>query len=78
MIYINILNFVLIIGDEKKTNFLLYKKLFGCLNDCQLLNEYILHNFFYFLSNIIHCQEQLKTIQQTEKKNALLFSLLCF
>ena len=28
--------------------------------------------FFSFLSNIINCQEQLKTIQQTEKKkNAL-------
>ena len=51
-----------------KKQFLLCKKLFGRINYHQLLNEYVLHNFFAFLSNIINCQEQLKTIQQTEKK----------
>ena len=51
-----------------KKQFLLCKKLFGRINHHQLLNEYVLHNFFCFLSNIINCQEQLKTIQQTEKK----------
>ena len=44
------------------------KKLFGRINHHQLLSEYILHNFFCFLSNMINCQEQLKAIQQTEKK----------
>ena len=51
-----------------KKQFLLYKKLFGRINYHQLLNEYILHKCFCFLANVIHCQEQLKTIQQTEKK----------
>ena len=51
-----------------KQQFLLCKRLFGHINHHQLLNEYVLHNFFFFLSNIISCQEQLKTIQQTEKK----------
>ena len=46
-----------------KKQFLLYKKFFGHINHDQLLNEYV----FCFLSNI-NCQEQLKTIQQTEKK----------
>ena len=55
-----------------KKQFLLFKKLFGRINHNQLLNEYVLHNFFCFLSNIINCQAQLKTIQQTvKKKNAL-------
>ena len=44
------------------------KKLFGRINHHQLLSEYILRNFFCFLSNMINCQEQLKAIQQTEKK----------
>ena len=48
-------------------NVLLYKKLFGRINHHQLLNEYVLHNFFAFVSNI-NSQEQVKTIQQTEKK----------
>ena len=52
-----------------KKQFLLCKKIFGPINHHQLLNGYILHNFFALLSNIINCQEQLKTtIQQTEKK----------
>ena len=51
-----------------KKEFLLYKKLFGRINHHQLLNEYVLHNFFAFLSNIINCEEQLKTIRQTENK----------
>ena len=46
--------------------FLLYKKLFGRINHHQLVNEYVLH-MFCFLSNI-NCQEQLKTMQQTEQK----------
>ena len=50
-----------------KNLFLLCKKLFGCINHHQLLNGYVLQ-LFCFLSNIINCQEQLKTIQQTEKK----------
>ena len=41
------------------------------INHHQLLNEYVLHNFFAFLLNIINCQEQLKTIQQTEKKKKM-------
>ena len=51
-----------------KKQFLLCKKLFGRINHHQLLNEYVLHNFFAFLSNIINCEEQLKTIRQTENK----------
>ena len=51
-----------------KKQVLLYKKRFSLINHHQLLDEYVLHNFFCFLSNIINCQEQLKTIQQTEKK----------
>ena len=47
--------------------FLLCKKRFGCINQHQLLNEYVLYNFFAFLSNIIDCQQQLTKIQQTEK-----------
>ena len=47
--------------------FLLYKKLFGRINHHQLLHEYVLHNMFCLLSNI-NCQEQLKTMQQTEQK----------
>ena len=31
-----------------KKQFLLYKKLFGPMNHHQLLNEYVLHNFFAF------------------------------
>ena len=47
------------------------------INHDNLLNEYVLHIFLSFLfvclfvcflSNVINCQEQLKTIQQTEKK----------
>ena len=49
-----------------KKLFLLCEKPFCHINHHQLLNEYILHNFFCFLSKIINCQEQ------TEKrKNAL-------
>ena len=51
------------IENEQKKQFLLHKKLFGRMNHHQLLNEYALHNFLTFLSNIINCQEQLKTIQ---------------
>ena len=51
-----------------KKQFLLYKKLLGRIIHHHLLNEYVLHNFFCFLSNFINCQEQLKTIQQLEKK----------
>ena len=51
-----------------KKQLLLCKKLSGRINHHQLLNEYALHNFFCFTSNIINCQEQLKTIQKTEKK----------
>ena len=56
--------------EIKKKQFLLCRNLFGRINYHQLLNEYVLHNFFAFLSNIIICQEQeqLKTIQLTEKK----------
>ena len=53
------------IEDEEKTK--VCKKLFGCTNHHQLLNEYVLHNLFCFLSNIINCQEQLKTIQLRRK-----------
>ena len=53
---------------NKRKQFLLCKKLFGRINHHQLLNEYVLYNFFAFLSSIINCQEQLKAIQQTEKK----------
>ena len=56
---------------------LVSKKLFGRINHDQLLNEYVLHNFFCFLSNIINCQEQLKTIQQTEKKKCTSFLGVC-
>ena len=51
-----------------KKQLLLYKKLFGRVNHHQLLNGYVVYNCFCFLSNIINCQEQLKTIQQNEKK----------
>ena len=55
---------------------MLYKKLFGRINHHQsLLNEYILDSFFAFLSNIINCQEQLKTMQQTEIKKKYTFFL---
>ena len=50
-----------------KKQFLLCKKLFGRINHHQLLNKYVWHNSFCFLSNIINCQGQLKTMQQTEK-----------
>ena len=50
-----------------KKQLLLYKKLFSLVNHHQLLNGYVVHNCFCFLSNI-NCQEQLKTIQQNEKK----------
>ena len=41
------------------------------MNFHQLLSEYLTEPFC-FLFNIINCQEQLKTIQQTEtRKNAL-------
>ena len=33
------------------------------MNNHQLLNEYVLPNFFAFLSNIVNCQEQLKKMQ---------------
>ena len=51
----------------KKKQFLLHKKLFGLMNYNQLLNE-CFTQLFCFSSNIINCQEQLKTMQQTEKK----------
>ena len=54
-----------------KKQFLLCKKLFGRINHHQLLNEYVLHNVFLLFTKIINCQEQLKTIQQTKKKDAL-------
>ena len=31
----------------------LYKKLFGCINHHQLLNEYVLHNFFAFYQTLL-------------------------
>ena len=53
-----------------KKHFLLYKNLFSRINHHQLLNEYVLHIFFAFYQH--YRQEQLKTIQQAEKKkNAL-------
>ena len=58
-----------------KKQFLLYKKLFSLINHHQLLDEYVLHNFFCFLSNIINCQKQLKTIQQTVNKKKCTFFL---
>ena len=51
-----------------KKQFLLCKKLFGHINHHKLLNEYVLHNFFVIYQTLLNCQEQLKTIQQTEKK----------
>ena len=51
-----------------KKNIPLFKKLFGLINNHQLLNKYVLQHFFAFSSNI-NCQEQLFTIQMAEKKN---------
>ena len=48
-----------------KKNVYFIKSFFGGINHHQLLNEYVLHSVFAFLST---CQEQLKTIPQTEKK----------
>ena len=36
-----------------KKHFLLCKKLFGCINNHQLLNEYVLHNFFAFYQTLL-------------------------
>ena len=36
-----------------KKQFLLYKKLFGRINHHQLLNEYVLHNFFAFYQTLL-------------------------
>ena len=55
---------------------IIYKKLFGCINHHQLLNEYVLHNFVGFSSNIINCQGQLKTIEITEKRKNKHFLLV--
>ena len=66
------LSFVL----SRKLSF--YKNLYGCINYHHLLNRYVLHNFFAFLSNAINCLEQLKTIQKTEKKKKCnLFLRVC-
>ena len=51
-----------------KKQFLLCKKLFGRIKRHQLLKGYVLHNFFAFFQTFLIVQEQLKTIQQTEKK----------
>ena len=59
-----------------KKQFLLCTKLFARINHHQLLNEFVLHNFFAFYQTLLkHCQEQLKTIQQTEKKKKCNFFL---
>ena len=61
-IFCKILNFQIYFPMNKK-QFLLYKKLYGRINHHQLLNEFVLHNFFCFLSNIINCQEQLNNVE---------------
>ena len=48
--------------NKKPKQYFLYKKFFDQVNHHQLTN------FYSFFSNIINCQEQLKTTQQTEKK----------
>ena len=48
--------------------FLLQKKLFGRTNHHQLLNEYVLYNFFAFYQALLIVKSELKTIQQNEKK----------
>ena len=50
-----------------KKQFLLYKKLLGRINHQQLLNEYVLHNFYAFYQTLL-IVKVLKTIQQTEKR----------
>ena len=49
-----------------KKQFLLYKKLFGRINHHQLLNEYVLLNFFAFYQTLIVKSNKLK-----RRKNAL-------
>ena len=62
-----------------KKQFLLCKKLFGRIKRHQLLKEDVLHNFFAFYQTFLIMQEQLKTIQQIEKKKICTweFALCC-
>ena len=54
---------------------LVSKKLFGRINHDQLLNEYVLHNFFCFLSNIIRAIKNNVTNWEEEKMHLLFGSL---
>ena len=49
--YIYIYIFIYIYNEEKQ--FLLCKKLFGRINHHQLLNEYVLYNFFAFYQTLL-------------------------
>ena len=65
------------IEDEQKT-FFTVQKAFRSVKPSSVTKWIRFTQLFCFLSNIINCQEQLKTIQQIEKKkkgNFLLGSL---